>query len=133
MTAFESRRRPLSAFFAPQTIAVIAATETDNSVGRAIMTNLRSSKGKVYPVNSKHEQVFGMKAWPTIAAVPEPVDLALIATPAATAEPDPGIAGSGQSAFDQVPDQPPRRPFVVLLNTGAIDRAIDFEQLAQPN
>jgi acetyltransferase len=84
VTPFESRRHALSAFFAPQTIAVIGATEADSSVGRAILTNLRSFKGKVYPVNPKHEQVLGMKAWPAVAAVPEPVDLALIATPAAT-------------------------------------------------
>ena len=95
VTPFESRRRPLSAFFAPQTVAVIGATEADNSVGCATLTNLRSFKGKVYPVNPKHEQVFGMKAWPAITAVPEHVDLALIATPAATV---PGIVAECSNA-----------------------------------
>jgi acetyltransferase len=59
------------------------------------MTNLGSFKGKVYPVNPKHEQVFGIKAWPAIAAVPEAVDLALIATSSATV---PGIVAECSNA-----------------------------------
>jgi acetyltransferase len=77
-------RRPLDPFFAPASVAVIGATETNPSVGRTILTNLAAFRGKIYPVNPKRDSVLGRKAYPTIGAVPGPVDLALIVTPAET-------------------------------------------------
>ena len=84
MTPLASHRRFLGEFFAPQTIAVIGATEVKGSVGRALLINLSSFPGKIYAVNPNHDQVLEMKTWPSIAAVPDPVDLAIIVTPAAT-------------------------------------------------
>ena len=65
---------------------MIGATEKAGSVGRAILWNLISSPfgGTVYPVNPKRPNVLGIRSYPDIAAVPEPVDLAVIVTPAAT-------------------------------------------------
>jgi acetyltransferase len=69
----------------PRTIAVIGASEAEGSVGRTIMDNvMRSADRTVYPVNPKHKAVMGLAAYPDIAAVPAEVDLAVIATPAAT-------------------------------------------------
>ena len=67
-------------------MAVIGATEKAGSVGRTILWNLISSPfgGTVYPVNPKRASVLGIKAYPNLAAIPEPVDLAVIVTPAAT-------------------------------------------------
>ena len=95
MTPLASQRRPLREFFAPEAIAVIGATDANGTVGRALMTNLSSFPGRLYPVNRKHERVFEMKAWPTIAAVPDPIDLAIIVTPAATV---PGIVAQCSQA-----------------------------------
>lgn len=83
-------RYTLEAIFAPRQVAVIGATDRPQTVGRAIMVNLTNNAfgRQIYPVNPKHETVLGLKAYPNIAAVPEKVDLALIATPAATV---PGI------------------------------------------
>src|SRR5512135_1210302 len=85
-------RQPLDAFFAPQNVAVIGATETEGTVGRTILWNLISSPfgGTVFPVNPKRAGVLGIKAYPSIAEVPERVDLAVVVTPAATV---PGIIG----------------------------------------
>src|SRR5512140_3443020 len=85
-------RQALEAFFGPRNVAVIGATETPDSVGRTILWNLISSPfgGTVFPVNPKRAGVLGIKAYPSISAVPEPVDLAVIVTPAATV---PGIIG----------------------------------------
>lgn len=83
-------RQPLDAIFAPQTVAVIGATERSGSVGRTLLWNLISSPfgGTVYPINLRRHSVLGIKAYARIADVPETVDLAVIATPAATV---PGI------------------------------------------
>ena len=74
----------LEAFFAPQNIAVIGATEKAGSIGRTLVRNLISSPfgGTVFPVNPKRRSVLGIKAHPRIGAVPDPVDLAIVATPA---------------------------------------------------
>lgn len=69
----------------PATIAVIGASETEGTVGRTIMDNaLRSAGRAVYPVNPKHGTVLGLTAYPSIAEVPAEIDLAMVATPAAT-------------------------------------------------
>jgi acetyltransferase len=82
--------QPLDAIFSPKTVAVIGATEKEGSVGRTILSNLIASPfgGTVFPVNPKRPNVLGIKAYPSISAVPDPVDLAIIVTPAKTV---PGI------------------------------------------
>ena len=78
-------RRPIiEAMFAPKTVAVIGATERRGSVGRTLMENLLAFGGSVFPVNPKRGRVLGIEAFPKIGDVPAEVDLALIATPAAT-------------------------------------------------
>ena len=81
-----AERRPLDVFFSPATIAVIGATEKKDSVGRTIVWNLISSPfgGTVYPVNPNRPNVLGVRAYPKIGDIPEPVDLAVIVTPATT-------------------------------------------------
>ena len=78
------RSQPLDLFFAPKSVAVIGATENPGSVGRTIVKNLVSSPfgGTVYPVNPKRPSVLGIKAYKSIAEIPEQVDLAVIVTPA---------------------------------------------------
>jgi acetyltransferase len=55
-------------------------------VGRTVLWNLIRSPfgGTVYPVNPRHHSVLGVRACAGVSAIPEPVDLAVIATPAAT-------------------------------------------------
>ena len=79
-----TRRHPLNHILAPKVIAVIGATETKGSVGRTVFQNLGRGgfEGVVYPVNPKRSSVLCVKAYPSIGAVPEKVDLAVICTPA---------------------------------------------------
>jgi acetyltransferase len=78
-------RRPiLKAMLNPKVIALVGATEAPDSVGRALMGNLASFGGVVYPINPKRSSVLGVEAYPNIEAVPNPVDLAIVATPAVT-------------------------------------------------
>ncbi|MDW8275294.1 MAG: bifunctional acetate--CoA ligase family protein/GNAT family N-acetyltransferase [Candidatus Nitrosocaldus sp.] len=78
----------LSAFFNPKSIAVIGASDEQGSVGWRLMRNLMEYNGKVYPVNIRKDEVLGIKAYRSVEDLPEGVDLAVIATPAATV---PGI------------------------------------------
>lgn len=81
-----TRPQGLDAIFAPNNVAVIGATERAGSVGRTILWNLISSPfgGTVYPVNPARTSVLGIRAYPSIADIPEQVDLAVIVTPAHT-------------------------------------------------
>lgn len=78
----------MSSFFRPKTVAVIGASEKPGGVGRALLENLGTFHGALYPVNGQRDTVLGKKAYKNIASVPVKVDLAVIATPAATV---PGI------------------------------------------
>jgi len=92
-----AQRTPLDAIFAPRTVAVIGATEKPLSVGRTIMANLLGSPfgGTVFPVNPNRPSVLGVMAYPKLADVPEPIDLAVVVTPAATV---PDVIGECASA-----------------------------------
>ena len=75
----------LDAMFAPDSVAVIGATDRPGTVGRTVLENLlHGFQGAVYAVNTKHEKVLGLKAYKSIRNIPRPVDLAVVATPAAT-------------------------------------------------
>lgn len=77
---------PLDVFFQPRNVAVIGATEAAGSVGRTLLWNLISSPfgGTVFPVNPKRPSILGIKAYPCVKEVPAQVDLAVIATAAAS-------------------------------------------------
>ncbi len=74
----------LEVFFAPERVAIFGATEAPESAGRAVMANLiRYQCGAtLFPINPKRKGVLGIEAYPSLAAVPLPVDLAIVATPA---------------------------------------------------
>lgn len=82
-------RDSLKAFFAPRNVALVGATERAGSVGRTVLWNLISNPfgGAVFPINPNRDQVLGVRAYPNLAALPVPVDLAVIVTPAPTVPP----------------------------------------------
>lgn len=77
---------PLKSIFAPKNVAVIGATEKEGSVGRTILWNLISNPfgGAVFPVNPKRPSLLGIKAYPSITDIPDPIDLAVIVTPSSS-------------------------------------------------
>ncbi|MCP4044378.1 MAG: bifunctional acetate--CoA ligase family protein/GNAT family N-acetyltransferase [Gammaproteobacteria bacterium] len=76
----------LTSLFTPEKIALFGASDRENSVGGVVFRNLLSSgfEGQIFAINPKHETVQGQKAYPSLDAVNEPIDLAVVATPAAT-------------------------------------------------
>jgi len=74
----------LSTLFAPERVAVIGASDSEGSVGRAITSNLLASfDGEVEAVNPYKERVLGLRCHDEIADVdtPETVDVAVVVVP----------------------------------------------------
>ena len=82
----KERRHPLDCIFAAKSIAVVGATEKAGSVGRTVLWNLMSTPfgGAVYPVNPTRSSVLGIKAYPSLKALPEKPDMFVVTTPAAS-------------------------------------------------
>ncbi|NVM05246.1 MAG: CoA-binding protein [Candidatus Helarchaeota archaeon] len=68
----------------PRGIAIIGATENPMSGGysfiRAYLTSTYP-QDKIYPINPKRNEVFGLKAYPNLQSIPYPVDYAIIGIP----------------------------------------------------
>ncbi|MBS1851052.1 MAG: bifunctional acetate--CoA ligase family protein/GNAT family N-acetyltransferase [Acidobacteria bacterium] len=81
-----SKKQGLDALFSPETVAVIGATDRPGTVGRTVLQNLLvpAFHGRVYPVNPQKTEVLGAKAYKSVRDLPESIDLAVLATPAAT-------------------------------------------------
>ena len=73
----------LNRIFQPQSIAVVGASEKKDHIGNIVFKNLIEGgfKGQLYPINPKHRTVFDCKAFASLAAAPQSIDLAVIATP----------------------------------------------------
>ena len=78
--------RNLNVTLAPSSVAVIGASPREGSVGRVVLENIAGGgfRGRVYAVNPKYDDVLGVHCYRRIADLPEPPDIALIVTPAAT-------------------------------------------------
>lgn len=73
----------LASILRPGSIAVIGASRTPGTIGHNLMQHLIRGgfTGPVYPVNPKAASVCAVPCYPSVAAIPGPVDLAVIAVP----------------------------------------------------
>ncbi|WTL36419.1 GNAT family N-acetyltransferase [Nocardia sp. NBC_01503] len=80
-----SEARSVGNLLSPRSVAVIGATPLATRVGGAVLANLLSGgfQGPVFPVNRNRTAVRGVRAYPTVRDIPDEVDLAVIAVPAA--------------------------------------------------
>ncbi|MFA5825667.1 MAG: bifunctional acetate--CoA ligase family protein/GNAT family N-acetyltransferase [Gallionellaceae bacterium] len=76
----------LTPLFAPKSVAVFGASDRVDAVGQIVFQNMLESgfQGALYPINSKNAEVQGRKAYASISAVEEKVELVVIATPPQT-------------------------------------------------
>ena len=76
--------RSVARLLAPKVVAVIGASRTPGTVGNAVLVNICENgfTGIVHPVNPSAASIRGLKCYPSIADVPDHVDLAIIAVPA---------------------------------------------------
>jgi acyl-CoA synthetase (NDP forming) len=74
------------AIFGPRSVAVIGASTSFAKWGQMILSNIVGGEypGAVFPVNPKGESMYGLTTYRHVQEIPEPVDLAIIATPAKT-------------------------------------------------
>ena len=74
----------LSCLFEPRSVAVIGASDDPGKYGNRVMQSIISAgfKGDIYGVNPNVAEVLGRKAYPSMQAIPEKIDLAFIVIPA---------------------------------------------------
>ncbi|MDX6748527.1 acetate--CoA ligase family protein [Geminicoccaceae bacterium 1502E] len=75
----------LDALLRPRSIAILGASDDPTRIGGRPLAYLKAAgyAGRIFPVNPKRETVQGLPAWPSIDAVPESVEFAILAVPAA--------------------------------------------------
>ncbi len=73
----------IAGIMSPSSIAVVGATSRPGSVGRSVFRNIiyGGYQGVLYPVNPKARSVMGVKAYPKLADIPDPVDMVVIIVP----------------------------------------------------
>ncbi len=73
----------LNSLFSPKSVAIFGASNRVDAIGQIVFSNMLGSgfKGKLYPVNPKHAEVQGVKAYADIAEIRTHIELAVIATP----------------------------------------------------
>jgi acetyl coenzyme A synthetase (ADP forming)-like protein len=74
----------LRPIFSPKSIAVIGASRSPMKIGYEILQNIlvHGYKGKVYPINPEAPEIMGLRTQPSVIAVKDDIDLAIIAVPA---------------------------------------------------
>ena len=75
---------PLDTFFAPDSIALIGASRDLEKIPGRLLSMLRKNEfpGKIYPINPNYGDIDGLKCYPSIADVGQPIDLAIVIIPA---------------------------------------------------
>ncbi len=75
----------LDKIFRPDAVAVVGASERPGSIGKALLDNLQSAgfAGSIFPVNPHYHAVNGLKCYPSLSGIKQPVAMAVVATPIA--------------------------------------------------
>jgi len=70
----------LDLFFKATSVAVIGASSTPGKIGNAVLDSLANHgyKGQVYPVNPRRDEIMGLKAYPSLSAIPDPVEMVVV-------------------------------------------------------
>jgi len=76
----------LERLFNAESVAVVGASRQPTKRGYQAIKTLQEEHfaGPIYPVNPKEKHILGLPCYPAVSAIPGPVDLVLVTTPAAT-------------------------------------------------
>lgn len=77
-------RANLDALFRPASIAIVGASGRSDAAGSRVMRNLRQFGygGRIYPVNPRYDEIAGLRCYPSLTAIPDPVDAVFLGIPA---------------------------------------------------
>ena len=75
----------MSRLLNPSSVAIVGATPRPDASGHTVLKNLRvlGYEGRIFPVNPRYEQILGLRCYPSLADLPQEVDAAFLAVPAA--------------------------------------------------
>ena len=109
----------LAPLLRPASVAVVGASRREGSVGRTILRNIRDAgfAGPVYAVNPNASEIDGVRCVPSVAALPGPVDLAVLAVP------PPAVAAAARDCGE-------RGISALVVITAGLDRAQQDDILA---
>jgi acyl-CoA synthetase (NDP forming) len=79
----DPRRKNLERLFAPASIAVVGASASPAKAGYQALLALGSFRGEVFAINPRADAILGRRAWPSLRELSRPVDLVILAVPAA--------------------------------------------------
>ncbi len=84
-----SRFAGLTPLLAPRSVAVLGASSDATRIGGRPIAYMRAQgfSGGLYPVNPNRTEIQGLKAYPSVADLPETPDVAIVAVPAELAAP----------------------------------------------
>jgi acyl-CoA synthetase (NDP forming) len=71
----------IARFLRPQSVAVVGASDKPGALGATLLSNLQRNgyAGAIYPVNPKRSEIAGLTCYPSTDALPEGVDVAVLA------------------------------------------------------
>ena len=74
----------LGPIFSPKSIAVVGASRSPTKLGFEVLQNIlvNGYKGRVYPINPEAPEILGVRALPSVLAVKDEIDLAIVVVPA---------------------------------------------------
>lgn len=77
-------KKVLNGLLRPKSVAIIGASNTPGKIGYSVVDNLIKDgyQGKIYPINTTNAEILGLKAYPTVSAVTESIDAAIVTIPA---------------------------------------------------
>lgn len=80
--------KALDGLMQPKSVAVVGASSQPGKIGYTVVNNLIKSgyQGKIYPINPKADEILGIKAYPSVLAIPDEIDAAAITVPASLVE-----------------------------------------------
>jgi acyl-CoA synthetase (NDP forming) len=114
--AEEARRAAVRRMLEARSVAVVGASVKAGSLGASMLEELHRGEfdGAIYPVNPGYEEIGGLRCYPSIAEVPEPVDLAILGVSNARVEQamrDAAGAGAGSAVtFSSLYEEPGEGP-----------------------
>src|SRR4051812_27142498 len=79
-----NQAHPLDSFFTPRSIAIIGASRDASKIPGLLLAFLRKDEfsGAIYPVNPNYSDIDGLRCYPSLTSIGQPIDLAIVIIPA---------------------------------------------------